>query len=82
MQQTKLASFIESLANVIIGYFIGVISQILIFPVYNIHIPHSQNMSIAVWFAVISLARSYVLRRWFNARLHNLSLKAAEKIVN
>jgi hypothetical protein len=26
---------------------------------------------IGAWFTVISLVRSYIIRRWFNARLHS-----------
>ena len=70
MQQTKLGSLIESLMNIIIGYGVAILSQILIFPLFDIHIPLSTNLWIGAWFTLISLIRSYVIRRWFNAKLH------------
>ena len=78
MKQTRLGSLIESIMNIIIGYGIALLSQILIFPMFDIHIPLSSNLLIGAWFTVISLIRSYVIRRWFNARLHNTALSIAE----
>ena len=72
MRQSRLGSFIEALTNVAIGYGVALVSQLLIFPLYGIHIPLSSNIWIGVWFTVISIARSYVLRRWFNDRLHRV----------
>ena len=64
--QSRLGSLIESAANVAIGYGVAVASQLAIFPWFGIHIPLADNLLIGVWFTVISLVRSYVIRRWFN----------------
>lgn len=69
MTQTRLGSLIESLMNIAIGYVVALLSQLAVFPVFGIHIPFSSNLAIGAWFTVISLVRSYVIRRWFNARL-------------
>lgn len=45
-------------------------SQLLVFPMFDIHVPLSTNLWIGAWFTVISLVRSHVIRRWFNAGLH------------
>jgi len=66
MSQTKKHSILESLVNVAMVYSIALLSQLLIFPLYNVHLPIQDNIAIGVWFTVISLIRSYVLRRWFN----------------
>lgn len=66
MSQTKQHSILESIVNVTIGYGIALLSQLLIFPLYGVHLPIQDNIAIGVWFTVISLIRSYVLRRWFN----------------
>ncbi len=66
MAQTKKGSLIESISNVIIGYTVALLSQLLIFPMFDIHVPITDNLAIGAWFTVISLARSYVIRRWFN----------------
>ena len=64
--QSRAHSLIESLANVAVGYGVALASQLLIFPLYGIHVSLSTNIAIGVWFTVISIARSYVIRRWFN----------------
>ena len=66
MSQTKTHSFIESLTNIAIGYTVALVSQLLIFPFYGIHISIGDNIAIGAWFTLISIIRSYVLRRWFN----------------
>lgn len=64
--QTKKQSFFESLTNVAIGYIIAVSSQIIIFPLFNIYIPITDNFLIGFYFTVISIIRSYIVRRFFN----------------
>lgn len=72
--QTKIQSLIEAWANVVVGYLVAIASQLLVFPLFGIHIPLSSNLAIGAWFTVISLVRSYVLRRWFNG----LKFRAAQ----
>ena len=67
MKQTKLMSFVESLGNVAIGYGIAVGTQIIIFPWFGIYIPMADNFVIGGIFTVVSIARSFALRRLFEA---------------
>lgn len=69
MAQSRRGSAIEAVANVLIGYWVAVGAQMLIFPLFGVRLPVGDNMLIAVLFTVVSLARSYLLRRLFN-RLH------------
>ena len=64
--QTRLQSMIEAVANVLVGYLVAVGSQMVLFPLFDIHIPVHQNFILGGYFTVISLIRSYVLRRYFN----------------
>lgn len=80
MNQTRLGSLIETITNIIIGYGVAVGSQIIIFPWFDIHITLSANFWIGMWFTLISLVRQYVVRRWFNARLHRASIQLAQSI--
>lgn len=80
MTQTRLGSLIESLMNIVIGYGVALASQIVIFPLFDIHISLSTNMWIGAWFTVISLVRSYVIRRWFNSRLHRAAVALADTV--
>jgi hypothetical protein len=65
-----MGSLIESLMNITIGYVVALASQLALFPLFDIHVPLSTNLWIGAWFTAISLVRSYIIRRWFNARLH------------
>ena len=64
--QSKKFSMIESITNVAVGYFVALFSQLIIFPVFNIHVPLKSNLLIGAFFTVVSIARSYTLRRVFN----------------
>ena len=68
MSQSRIGSFLESITNTTVGFGIGVISQVFLFPLYGIEIPISTNLKLAVWFTIIGIVRSYVLRRWFNKK--------------
>ena len=67
--QTKFQSFIESTVNILIGYFTALASQLLIFPLFNINITIQDNLLIGLYFTLISLIRSYLVRRYFNKKL-------------
>ena len=75
--QTRIESLIESIFNILIGYGVALLSQIAIFPMFGINVPISTNLWIGAWFTVISLVRSYVIRRFFNAQLHRASISFA-----
>lgn len=66
--QTKKMSLVESLVNIAIGYTLNLLAQTLIFPLFGIYISFSKNLGIGLAFTLISLGRSYVIRRWFNSR--------------
>jgi len=66
--QTKKHSFYESCVNVAIGYTVAVFSQIIVFPLVGVNANINQNLKIGLYFTLISLIRSYLIRRWFNKR--------------
>jgi membrane protein implicated in regulation of membrane protease activity len=71
VSQSRRGSAIEAVANVVIGYWIAVGAQAAIFPLFGVHLPLLDNMLIGALFTVVSLVRSYLLRRLFN-RLRSL----------
>lgn len=79
MQQSRLESLLETIINTTIGYVIAIASQLLLFPIFGIHIPLSSNLLIGAWFTAISIVRGYVIRRWFNSRLKRLTQDLASK---
>ncbi|MDE4133396.1 hypothetical protein PXK00_09750 [Phaeobacter sp. QD34_3] len=67
MKQSRLMSLVESVANVADGYGVAVITQILIFPIFGLHTTLAQNLKMGAIFTVVSIARSFALRRVFEA---------------
>jgi hypothetical protein len=67
MKQSRLMSLVEAAANVAVGYGVAVITQILIFPVFGLHTTLAQNLQMGAVFTVVSIARSFGLRRLFEA---------------
>lgn len=64
--QSRLMSGVESVANVAVGYGVAVGTQIVVFPWFGLHVPVADTLAIGAIFTVVSLVRSYALRRVFN----------------
>jgi hypothetical protein len=67
MLQSRLMSLVEAGTNVVVGYGIAVTTQGLVFPLFGLGATISQNLAIGAIFTVMSLLRSYLLRRAFTA---------------
>ena len=67
MKQTRLMSLVESVANVVVGYGVAVITQIMIFPIFGLHTTLAQNLKTGAVFTLVSIVRSFALRRVFEA---------------
>jgi hypothetical protein len=65
MKQSRAMSLVESVANVIVGYSVAVVTQILIFPIFGLHTTLAQNLKMGAIFTIVSIARSFALRRVF-----------------
>lgn len=67
MAQTKLGSFAEAWLNIAIGFWINFFANMVILPMFGFaSLTLWKNFVIGLLYTVISLVRSYVLRRWFN----------------
>jgi len=60
-------SFVESIANVAVGYGVAVTTQVLVFPLFELQANLGDNLLIGAVFTVVSIGRSYLLRRLFEA---------------
>ena len=65
MKQSRWMSFAEAVVNVVVGYGVAVVTQMLVFPLFGMRASVSDNLLIGVIFTVVSLARSFTLRRVF-----------------
>jgi hypothetical protein len=67
MSQSRRGSLIEAVVNVLVGYWVAIATQLAVFPLFGLHASMHDNLAIGGIFTVVSLVRSYVLRRCFNA---------------
>lgn len=69
MSQSKTGSLVEALTNVAIGYSINLGANMVVLPAFGYRVTLHDAIGIGIVFTVISIVRSYVLRRWFNAMI-------------
>ena len=67
MKQSRLMSMVEAITNVVVGYGVAVVTQILIFPIFGLHTTLAQNLQMGLLFTGVSIIRSFLLRRLFEA---------------
>lgn len=78
MSQSRLGSFVEACINVLIGFWINFFANLLILPLIGFNISVGQNFFIGFLYTLISVARSYAVRRWFNRYI----VRAAQRIAS
>ncbi len=80
MTQTKIGSLIEAAVNTLIGFTINFVANMLIFPLFGFELSLGSNFALGCIYTVVSVVRSYCIRRWFNARLHAMAETVAAKV--
>lgn len=75
MAQSRLASLLEAIVNILVGFLVALLAQLVVFPHYGIQASFSTNVQITGWFTLVSLIRQYILRRWFNGKLVRIGSK-------
>ena len=63
--QSRRQSLIEAITNVVVGYVLAVITQVVVFPWFGLQVSLGDNLAIGALFVTLSLIRSYALRRLF-----------------
>lgn len=72
MAQTKLHSLLESIVNTAVGLLTALVGTQAVVWAYNMPMSFEQNVILTFWMTVISIARGYVIRRWFDYRTSNV----------
>jgi len=66
MTQKKAHSAFEATANTTVGFAVAFTTQLLLFPIMGIPIMLEENLTLSAVFTVVSVVRSYCIRRVFN----------------
>ena len=78
MSQSKKGSLIEALINTSIGFSINFTANLIILPLFGFeNLTLETNFYIGLAYTVVSVARGYVVRRWFNARIERVAQRLA-----
>lgn len=67
MKQSRLMSALEASANVAVGYGVSVAANLVVLPAFGYPIHAGAAAAIGLVFTLISLVRSFILRRLFEA---------------
>lgn len=67
VKQSRMMSLAEAVANVMVGYGLAVLTQMLVFPLFGLPARVSDALAIGAIFTAVSIVRSYTLRRAFEA---------------
>ena len=73
--QTRRGSLIEVGINIFIGFWINYFANLLILPMFGLHVTLAENFLLGLAYTLVSVARSYIIRRWFDARIHQTAMK-------
>jgi hypothetical protein len=65
MPQSRRLSLLEAMINVVVGYVLAVLTQLIVFPWFGLTASLQDNLAIGAAFVGVSLIRSYALRRVF-----------------
>jgi hypothetical protein len=60
-------SLVEAIANVAVGFLVALLTQVIVFPLFGLNVSLGENFAIGCIFTVVSIGRSYALRRLFEA---------------
>ena len=64
--QSRQRSALEAVTNVVVGFLVAVGAKLLVLPAFGYHVTVYDSFAIGWVFTVISMMRSYFLRRLFN----------------
>src|SRR5687767_1889139 len=64
-RQSRAMSLVEAATNVVVGFLLALATQFAVFPWLGLTVSMTDNLLIGSVFTVISIVRSYMLRRLF-----------------
>ena len=77
MRQTRLGSLIEVSINIFIGFWINFVANLVVLPLFGLNVTIADNFLIGFIYTFISVARSYVVRRWFEKKIQQAAMRIA-----
>lgn len=69
--QSRKSSLLETVVSTVIGFVVAILSQYIIFPFFGLEVSLNSHLIMGAFFTVVSIIRSYFIRRIFNWWLVN-----------
>lgn len=66
MSQSRMSSLAETCISIAIGFLVSLGITAVVMPAYGHPVSLGDNLQITAIFTVASIARGYLVRRWFN----------------
>ena len=79
--QKRLTSLVEVCLNTAIGFVVSMTIWPYVGALYDIDYTVSRHIGITVIFTVVSIARGYVVRRFFARGLHRAAARIAGRLL-
>lgn len=79
--QSKRHSLFESLTNVVVGFSISTVANMIVLPWFGYNVDLKGATSIGGVLTIVSIVRSYCLRRfynWYHIKQHQRDLRHVE----
>lgn len=67
MNQSRRFSLIEACTSTAFGFIFSILAGMVVYPLFGHAFSLQQNLGIVLIFTLLSVVRSYVVRRVFNA---------------
>jgi hypothetical protein len=69
MRQSRIDSFMEAMVNVLVGFLINLVANLVLLPVwFGIEPDIASFAGLGALYTLVSIARSYAIRRLFNGQ--------------
>jgi hypothetical protein len=76
--QTRRHSAFEAAAYLVVGYLVGLVALVVIFPLVGVQVSFGRTLIISVLLALVDLARGHLMSRW-SSRLAAAALAGAAR---
>lgn len=64
--QSRLLSLLESIVNIVFGFFINTSLAMMILHAQGYEVPFKANVKVSLFLTLVSVCRMYLVRRFFN----------------
>lgn len=75
--QSPRSAIIEAWVNLCLGFSINFAANLLLLPMVGAAFTMGENFWLGCIYTAISIVRQYVIRRWFNERVHAVAQRLA-----